>query len=348
MWFRNEDGLGTFSNALIITDTLDSPQQLSFGDVDNDGDLDMVCPSRLDGKITWYKNTDGLGNFILEQTVSSNLISPISIKLTDIDSDGDLDLVSDSSSLNNQVSWFKNLDGLGNFGTEQIVSTNAAGSIFVSAADIDNDGDQDIIDAEFGGSTLAWYENLDGLGTFGAKNIIANPYRPYEFAVVDIDNDGNLDIVSHHGDGFDDYQVSWYKNDGSGNYSNAQIIDDFLELSKSVSVGYIDSDNYIDVVSTSIVDYSAVWYKNQTYLGVEDVPLQQLGLYPNPATTQLQIKNTVGTPIQHVYLYDMLGKAVLHTSQAANTIDISGLSAGLYLVKITTPKGVAIRKLVKQ
>ena len=76
-------------------------------------------------------------------------------------------------------------------------------------------------------------------------------------------------------------------------------------------------------------------------------PLQLL-VYPNPATTQLNI--TSGTRcISQVIITDLSGHDVSYTTLIANTaqlhIDISSLSAGVYLVRIN---GTEARKFVKE
>jgi hypothetical protein len=65
---------------------------------------------------------------------------------------------------NNKISWFENLDGLGNFGPQQTITTNALSARHVIAADLDNDGDMDVISASQNDSKIAWYENLHSLG----------------------------------------------------------------------------------------------------------------------------------------------------------------------------------------
>ena len=64
------------------------------------------------------------------------------------------------------------MDSLGNFSLERIVTTNADGAIFVTLADVDGDGDLDIISASTSDGTVAWYENTNGLGDFAVTHIV--------------------------------------------------------------------------------------------------------------------------------------------------------------------------------
>ncbi len=74
-------------------------------------------------------------------------------------------------------------------------------------------------------------------------------------------------------------------------------------------------------------------------------------LYPNPTTGMLNIKN--GTvSIKGVKIFDLFGRNVHHSIgkpvNSSTNIDISHLSAGIYIVKIATEKGEITRKIVKQ
>ena len=60
--------------------------------------------------------------------------------------------------------WFRNLGG-GAFGNLQTITRNAISAQGVSVADLDNDGDLDVISASSGDNTIAWYQNL-GSGIF--------------------------------------------------------------------------------------------------------------------------------------------------------------------------------------
>ncbi|MFT6688753.1 MAG: hypothetical protein ACJAX7_001778, partial [Saprospiraceae bacterium] len=68
--------------------------------------------------------------------------------------------------------WYKNTDGQGTFGQPQIIDNNITSARNAFAADLDGDGDNDIVlisrYIEYP-TKLAWYENIDGLGNFGVE-----------------------------------------------------------------------------------------------------------------------------------------------------------------------------------
>jgi len=94
-----------------------------------------------------------------------------------------------------------------------------------------------------------------------------------------------------------------------------------------------------------------ITYK-QVEVGVTD-PIQELPdikVYPNPTTGEVRIMN-YELRIMNVEVFDVYGRKMLEQKaegRKQNEIDISGLSAGIYFVKIITEKGVAVKKVVKQ
>lgn len=85
----------------------------------------------------------------------------------DFDGDGHLDLVSASSN-DNAVSWFRNekgSSGVLSFSIKKQITWSSLGSRIVTVADIDMDGDVDVIGASYYDSTVRWFEN-DGSGKF--------------------------------------------------------------------------------------------------------------------------------------------------------------------------------------
>ena len=88
--------------------------------------------------------------------------------------DGDLDIVS-ASYEDDTIAWYEN-DGAANPSwTAADIATNADGARSVHAADMDGDGDLDIVSASYEDDTIAWYENDGGADpSWAAADIATN------------------------------------------------------------------------------------------------------------------------------------------------------------------------------
>ena len=127
------------------------------------------------------------------------------------------------------------------------------------AADLDADGDLDVLSSSRGDSKIAWYENTDGAGAFGSQQIISSLFSNAEEAIVaDIDGDGDLDAVAatfHNG-------LNWFDNtDGLGGFSSEQSIATQLQITGTFAAD-LDGDGDLDVLSASWSDDRVAWYEN--------------------------------------------------------------------------------------
>ena len=346
VWFENLDGLGNFSPQNIITSNLVSPKMVLAEDIDSDGDMDVLIASRLDNKITWFENLDGLGTFGPQHIITSNASSVDSVYYADLDGDGIKDVLGNRNS-NGQPFWLKHLDGLGTFGPEQQITDQTNSSNYIIAHDLDGDDYTDIIITEFTGDIIGWYKNTDGLGTFGLRQIITTEVdAPRVIYATDLDNDGDIDILSASQA---DDKVAWYENtDGLGNFGPQQIISLYADGPMSVYAADLDGDGYKDAMSASIIDYKIAWYKNLTYLDTENHTLEQLYVYPNPVQNILYIENPTNLILSHIQIFDLLGRVVLSEKSNTNQLNISHLKGGVFYIIIETELGVLTRKMIKK
>ncbi len=78
------------------------------------------------------------------------------------------------------------------------------------------------------------------------------------------------------------------------------------------------------------------------------IPVQ---IYPNPVTRQVTIETT-NIEFQTIELFDYQGRLVLQQNKITDNnviqINLSSMSSGLYLLKLTTEEGVVSKKIVKQ
>merc|ERR1712146_445914 len=95
------------------------------------------------------------------------------------------------------------------------------GARSVHAADLDGDGDLDILSASLHDDEIAWYRN-NGAGTFSDQIIISTDAdAAFSAYAADLDGDGDLDILSAS---LNDDKIAWYRNNGHGTFSDQIIV----------------------------------------------------------------------------------------------------------------------------
>jgi len=83
------------------------------------------------------------------------------------------------------------------------------------------------------------------------------------------------------------------------------------------------------------------------YLGVDDNLADRVKIYPNPATSKINIDAIASVEITGITLYDVLGKNT-GANLTNGTIDVSKLARGVYILKINTTQGTLTKKVIKQ
>ncbi len=226
------------------------------GDLDDDGDEDVITGY---GGLKWYEN-DGDGNFINTYILSQGDGFIQSIYVADIDGDNKLDILCElnSNSSNDQIVWFRN-DGLGNFSSKIIISDQINTGHCVFAADLDGDGDFDVLSASVYDDKIAWYEN-DGNGNFGVQQIISSTTDGAATVFAsDLDGDGDLDVIA--GGAFDG-SLSWYENiDGAGTFGSENVISSTSTIQFAYTAD-LDGDNDQDIYFASFGNGKIAWLQN--------------------------------------------------------------------------------------
>ncbi len=197
--------------------------------------------------------------FGAQQVITNDAVGANHVYATDLDGDGDADVLS-ASHLDDKIAWYENLGG-GVFGAQQVITNAAAGATSVYATDLDGDGDADVLSASFIDDKIAWYENLGG-GAFGAQQVITTAlFGAVSVYATDLDGDGDADVLS--ASQWDD-KIAWYENLGGGAFGGQQVITAVADADAACSVYAtdLDGDGDADVLSASFIDDKIAWYEN--------------------------------------------------------------------------------------
>ena len=120
--------------------------------------MDVVVAAGAEGAVMWHANMDGAGSFSTVPTVVTTAAEDVrSVVLSDLDRDGDLDILS-ASWQDHRVAWYPNV-GSGVFPAQVVVSDTSIGAQWVHAADLDGDGDEDVLAVSEADDTVRWFVN---------------------------------------------------------------------------------------------------------------------------------------------------------------------------------------------
>lgn len=246
-----------FSAQNVITVAADRAEEADAADLDGDGDVDVLSASSFDDTIAWYENL-GAGAFGARQVISASVDQAESVQAADLDGDGMLDVLAAAGGTDDELSWFRNLGG-GAFGPAQSIATAFGSPQAIRAADLDGDGDQDVLAASIDAGSVLWFRNA-GDGSFGAGIVITSAAAGVaDVRADDLDGDGDADVLSAS---FLDDKVAWYENLGGGSFGPQQVISSVSTFPVALHSADLDGDGDVDVLSASRDDHLVAWYEN--------------------------------------------------------------------------------------
>jgi hypothetical protein len=321
---HENDGTGSFtevSSALNLNDPIQTWSS-AWGDFDNDGDMDVFvgASSTTDGTHKLMRNN---GNSTFTNVTSTSGILPsltntgIENATYDFDNDGNLDIASNGSVL------------YGNGDLTFTVYDNILSGGNGSFGDLNNDGFIDAISGNTLYTNATNSNNWITITTTGdASNIngIGSRIELYTASGVQI-----RDVRS--GEGFR-FMSTLNTHFGLGTETEITNI-----------IIYWPSGT-IDNIANPAINTHHVFTEGQS-LSVIDQTLSDLLIYPNPVKNTLSISSNVNLEGKIATVFNIEGKRILNKRLQDNTLDVSPLEKGNYLLRLESNGKVFTTKFIK-
>lgn len=209
LW-RNEGGtpIGWSEQSIALGFT--QAKSVHAGDFNDDGLPDVVGASLLNNEISWWENGGGWPIQWTKHTVTTSFAGAHRVEAVDMDLDGNPDILA-AGWYANQIAWWRNDGGNPVGWTQQVIASGFPRTCTAIPADLDQDGDIDVIGTSQDGDEIAWFRNNGGNPINWEKFTIDPEFdRVWPVCAADFDGDTDIDIAAasgHEGN----QQVRWYR-----------------------------------------------------------------------------------------------------------------------------------------
>jgi len=297
--YQNNLPAGTWLRDIIDTEANGS-MWLDVGDIDKDGDIDIVASASNDsavGIIYWHENAGGTPVSWSRRLVCKK-VQEGHLALADIDNDDTLDVVAALAKIGSIV-WMEPRQRATEWQQHEI-ARNLAGVRPISVGDVNYDGKTDVVGRSHDDSSVVIYKQLRNGQYISWQKMHIGKLPPKGFAgIVEVDGDSARDVVVMSSK---DNLAVWYRNDGTNrDWARYTIDNKFIGARKFCTVD-LDGDGDQDIVAcaqqaaNSSDPGSLVWYRNDftvPYLSVSPTVLDFGKVMVNSTVTMtLEITNS--------------------------------------------------------
>ncbi len=246
----------------------------AFGDLDDDGDLDLILSdsgsSYLGGagaKPRLYRN-DGTGHFTEDAASLGAAVkkAQMDVQLVDVDGDFDLDFFGPNRASNAGGNHYLMLnDGTGTFTDVSSTLPSTSSSVYeAEAGDLDGDTDIDLFFVSLSGFREGHVENVSPTGgpQWQAGSPLSVQVDDNEIVLLDYDNDEDYDVIVGS---LSSREYLWQNNGGLTWVNASGQIQAVSDSTLDATAADLDNDGDYDLITAQGESNSAQW-SNKVYL----------------------------------------------------------------------------------
>ncbi len=264
---------------------------VAAGDVDGDADADMSSANFNDEGIAWYEHVGAAPATWTKRVLTGFWVGAWAVAAADLDGDGDLDGIGGLTNTScgppldcRGVEWYESNGASPPSFIGRPVSPGLVGASSVHPADVDGDGDTDILSVDTANDRVLWFENDgDHPPSWTQRIVTATVDDPWTVFSADLDADGDVDVVAGS---WWDSKVVWYESNGGSPPSFTAHDIGICGGPEALYTARVDADPDLDVLCAANVAGKVFFFENvPTPVGVETAAPASPALHgvsPNP------------------------------------------------------------------
>ena len=330
--------ISVFSGANIFVDGMST----TIGDYNNDGFFDIYVTNNPPGNYQLKNNGDGTFTNVAASLGTAFYSVAWGAVFLDADNDTDLDLyvsgmLDGSTTLPSafyENSNFNNFNIPSNIGFENDVARSFSNAI----GDVDNDGFPDIYVINENSNNFLWKNTTQN----------SNNWLKIKLEGTTSNKDGIGSLIEIFVNGKSQYRYTLIGEGYIAQNSNSE----FFGLGSATMIDYVKVHwlSGIEDILYNVTSNNAITVvEGENVLSTTDIDLNKFNVYPNPSKGLFNIELDHFNLEQRLTVYDVFGRKVRAERSLNNrisTVNLNGMSAGIYFFKFFSKDGILIKKVV--